>query len=68
MQTRRPERVFKVGELSCSRRTARTFAIPEMWSGILMLGPLGYTFNAPLARLERRALRWHYAAHAGPLS
>jgi ABC-type nitrate/sulfonate/bicarbonate transport system permease component len=42
----------------------RTFAIPEMWSGILLLGILGYTLNALLASIERRLLRWHRAARA----
>jgi ABC-type nitrate/sulfonate/bicarbonate transport system permease component len=37
----------------------RTFAIPEMWSGIILLGLLGYTLNGLLMVAERRALRWH---------
>lgn len=38
----------------------RRFAIPEMWSGILVLGLLGY-FVAVLFRfVERRVLRWYH--------
>ncbi|GGV29127.1 nitrate ABC transporter permease [Actinomadura cremea] len=39
----------------------RTFAIPEMWSGIILLGVLGYLLNALLSLVERRVLRWHRA-------
>jgi ABC-type nitrate/sulfonate/bicarbonate transport system permease component len=46
----------------------RTFAIPEMWSGILLLGILGYTLNALVAGAERRMLRWHRATRPGALS
>ena len=37
----------------------RTFAIPEMWSGIILLGLLGYSLNGLLVLVERRILRWH---------
>jgi ABC-type nitrate/sulfonate/bicarbonate transport system permease component len=37
----------------------RTFAIPKMWSGIILLGVLGYTHNGLLMLVERRVLRWH---------
>ena len=37
----------------------RTFAIPEMWSGIILLGVLGYSLNGLLVLVERRILRWH---------
>jgi ABC-type nitrate/sulfonate/bicarbonate transport system permease component len=37
----------------------RTFAIPEMWSGIILLGLLGYTLNGLLLLAERHVLRWH---------
>ncbi len=40
-------------------QSQRSFAIPEMWSGILLLGLLGYVFNAIFLVLERRALAWH---------
>nr|BFE82863.1 hypothetical protein GCM10020093_054640 [Planobispora longispora] len=37
----------------------RGFEIPEMWSGILLLGLLGYTLALLFRRLERRVLSWH---------
>lgn len=40
----------------------RTFALPEMWSGILLLGLLGVALNALFALAERRALRWQRGA------
>jgi ABC-type nitrate/sulfonate/bicarbonate transport system permease component len=46
----------------------RSFAIAEMWSGVLLLGILGYTLNALVASIERRTLRWHRGAHASALS
>jgi ABC-type nitrate/sulfonate/bicarbonate transport system permease component len=46
----------------------RTFAIPEMWSGILLLGILGYALNAAFVMIERRVLRWHRGARASALS
>jgi ABC-type nitrate/sulfonate/bicarbonate transport system permease component len=45
----------------------RTFAIPEMWSGILLLGILGYGLNALFTLLERRVLGWHRGARASAL-
>jgi ABC-type nitrate/sulfonate/bicarbonate transport system permease component len=45
----------------------RTFAIPEMWSGILLLGILGYVLNGGFVLIERRALRWHRGSHASAL-
>jgi ABC-type nitrate/sulfonate/bicarbonate transport system permease component len=41
----------------------RTFAITEMWSGILLLGILGCGLNALLGSIEHRLLRWPRAAH-----
>jgi ABC-type nitrate/sulfonate/bicarbonate transport system permease component len=49
-------------------QSQRTFAIPEMWSGILLLGILGYTLNGIFVLIERRVLRWHRGAHASALS
>jgi ABC-type nitrate/sulfonate/bicarbonate transport system permease component len=49
-------------------QSQRSFAIPEMWSGILLLGILGYVLNAIFGLLERRALRWHRGARASALS
>jgi ABC-type nitrate/sulfonate/bicarbonate transport system permease component len=46
-------------------QSQRSFAIPEMWSGIILLGLLGYTFNAIFLLVERRALAWHRGARAG---
>jgi ABC-type nitrate/sulfonate/bicarbonate transport system permease component len=48
-------------------QSQRTFAIPEMWSGIFLLGILGYVFNAGFVLIERRALRWHRGARASAL-
>jgi ABC-type nitrate/sulfonate/bicarbonate transport system permease component len=41
----------------------RTFAITPMWSGIVMLGILGFTLNAGLRRVEHHVLRWHRGVH-----
>ena len=48
-------------------QSQRTFAIPEMWSGILLLGILGYAFNGAFVLIERRVLRWHRGARASAL-
>jgi ABC-type nitrate/sulfonate/bicarbonate transport system permease component len=45
----------------------RTFAIPEMWSGILLLGILGFTLNGATVLIERRVLRWHRESRASAL-
>ena len=45
-----------------------SFAIAEMWSGILLLGILGYVLNLGFTRLERRLLRWHRGARASALA
>jgi ABC-type nitrate/sulfonate/bicarbonate transport system permease component len=37
----------------------RRFAIPEMWSGILVLGLIGYGVAAVFRYAERRVLRWY---------
>ncbi len=37
----------------------RSFAIPEMWSGIIVLGILGYLLNLVLLLIERHVLGWH---------
>ncbi|WP_063784379.1 ABC transporter permease [Streptomyces sp. SBT349] len=37
----------------------RSFAIPEMWTGIILLGVLGYVLNWLFLRVERRVLAWH---------
>ncbi|MEV7423339.1 MULTISPECIES: ABC transporter permease [unclassified Streptomyces] len=42
----------------------RGFAIPEMWSGILVLGLLGFLLAALFQLVERRALRWYHGLRA----
>ena len=44
-------------------QSQRSFAIAEMWSGILLLGILGYVLNVLFALVERRVLAWHRGAH-----
>lgn len=38
----------------------RTFMIPEMWTGILLLGCLGVTLSLLFRFVEQRALRWYF--------
>lgn len=40
----------------------RSFAIKQMWAGILLLGVLGYLLNTLLLLVERRVLAWHRGA------
>ncbi len=49
-------------------QSQRSFAIPEMWSGILLLGLLGYLLNVVFLLVERRLLAWHRGARASALS
>ena len=49
-------------------QSQRSFAIPEMWSGILLLGILGYVLNLAFVIIERRVLAWHRGAKASALS
>ena len=42
-----------------ARICTRSFAITDMWAGILLLGVLGYVLNALLLVGERRLLAWH---------
>lgn len=37
----------------------RDFAVASMWSGILMLGILGYLINKGFALVEGQVLKWH---------
>ena len=46
-------------------QSQRSFAIPEMWSGILLLGILGYLLNLVFALVEGRALAWHRGGRDG---
>lgn len=39
----------------------RGFDIPEMWAGTVLLGLLGFGFNALFLAVERRVLHWHLA-------
>jgi ABC-type nitrate/sulfonate/bicarbonate transport system permease component len=41
----------------------RTYDIPAMWVGIVVLGVLGFTFNAALLAVERRVLARHGGTH-----
>ena len=45
-------------------QSQRVFAIPDMWSGILLLGILGFLLNGAFTLLEDRALAWHRGARA----
>jgi ABC-type nitrate/sulfonate/bicarbonate transport system permease component len=38
----------------------RSFAIPEMWSGILMLGVIGVLLSLVFRVVEQRSLRWYH--------
>jgi ABC-type nitrate/sulfonate/bicarbonate transport system permease component len=49
-------------------QSQRSFAIPDMWSGILLLGLLGYASNAIFVTVERRVLRWHRGAQSSALA
>jgi ABC-type nitrate/sulfonate/bicarbonate transport system permease component len=48
-------------------QSQRSFAIPEMWSGILLLGILGYVVNLAFVVVERRVLAWHRGAQRSAL-
>jgi ABC-type nitrate/sulfonate/bicarbonate transport system permease component len=49
-------------------QSQRSFDIPEMWSGILLLGLLGYGLNLLFLLAERRVLAWHRGARASALT
>lgn len=40
-------------------QTQQSFMITDMWSGIVLLGILGYVFTQIFAIIERRLLRWN---------
>jgi ABC-type nitrate/sulfonate/bicarbonate transport system permease component len=42
----------------------RTFAIPEMWSGILVLGLIGVALSIVFQLVENRLLRWYHGLKA----
>jgi ABC-type nitrate/sulfonate/bicarbonate transport system permease component len=42
----------------------RTFAIPEMYGGIVLLAILGYALNTGFLAIEHRVLAWHHGQTA----
>lgn len=42
----------------------RSFAIPDMWTGILVLGLLGFLLSAAFRLVERRVLAWYHGLRA----
>jgi ABC-type nitrate/sulfonate/bicarbonate transport system permease component len=42
----------------------RTFAIPEMYGGIVLLAILGYALNTGFLAVEHRVLAWHHGQTA----
>lgn len=38
----------------------RSYEIPQMWSGVLMLGLFGFALSLLFRLFERRALRWYF--------
>jgi ABC-type nitrate/sulfonate/bicarbonate transport system permease component len=46
------------------RSSERSFAIPEMWSGLIALGLLGYLLNSLFRIFEAWALAWHHGMTA----
>jgi ABC-type nitrate/sulfonate/bicarbonate transport system permease component len=41
-------------------RFQRGFALPEMWTGIILLGSIGVALSIGLQVVERRTLRWYH--------
>jgi ABC-type nitrate/sulfonate/bicarbonate transport system permease component len=41
----------------------RSFAIPEMWSGVLLLGLIGVVLAGLFRLVERRTLAWYHGLH-----
>jgi ABC-type nitrate/sulfonate/bicarbonate transport system permease component len=42
----------------------RSFAIPDMWTGILVLGLLGFLLSVVFQVVERRVLGWYHGLRA----
>jgi ABC-type nitrate/sulfonate/bicarbonate transport system permease component len=42
----------------------RGFQIPEMWSGVLVLGLIGVILSLIFQVVERRVLRWYHGVRA----
>jgi ABC-type nitrate/sulfonate/bicarbonate transport system permease component len=40
-------------------QSERTFAVPEMWASLILLGLLGYASNLAFRVVEHRLLRWY---------
>ena len=40
------------------------FSIPEMWSGVILLGIIGYLLSQGFGWVERRSLAWYYGLKA----
>jgi ABC-type nitrate/sulfonate/bicarbonate transport system permease component len=47
-------------------QSQRTFAIPEMYGGIVLLAILGYLLNAGFLAVEHKVLAWHHGQSARP--
>jgi sulfonate transport system permease protein len=45
----------------------QTFAIPQMWAGLLMFGLIGYAVNLIFVAVEGRVLAWHRGWRAAML-
>ena len=43
-------------------QSQRSFAIPEMWTGIVLIGLVGFVLNWLFLRVENRVLFWHRGA------
>jgi ABC-type nitrate/sulfonate/bicarbonate transport system permease component len=46
----------------------RGFQIPEMWSGVFVLGLLGVLLSLAFTLVERRVLNWYHGARAAERS
>jgi ABC-type nitrate/sulfonate/bicarbonate transport system permease component len=42
----------------------RSFAVPDMWTGILVLGLLGFLLSVVFQVVERRVLGWYHGLRA----
>ncbi|WP_328751821.1 ABC transporter permease [Streptomyces sp. NBC_00285] len=42
----------------------RSFAVPDMWTGIIVLGLLGYLLSVVFHLVERRVLAWYHGLRA----
>ncbi|HEX3779722.1 MAG TPA: hypothetical protein VHX38_08630 [Pseudonocardiaceae bacterium] len=45
----------------------RSFALTDMWTGMVVLGIVGYLLNLAFRRVERLLLRRYPPARSGPL-